>query len=178
MRLLSSLLKESTISKLLEIANDVLAGNNSGYRAWTNLAWNQKIILDSTMILCVAIPDNIIDEVEDSLAEHNLIDYARDESLKRTKTVMLYIWPAGSYIPSHRDSTHGKAITVYLNKDWQTDDGGLFCWGDGPTYSCILPSYNTAVENSMSENHFTTPVNSKEKLRFSLQIFISKKANI
>lgn len=182
MKVISNLLSANTSELLLEIAEDVAFGSKQDsvnrYKVWTNLAWDKRIVGSSSAVICIAVPDNLLPEIQDALIDRGVLDTGADLLLTETKTAMIYVWTNGSYIPPHKDSTHGKAVTVYLNKDWGLSDGGLFCWKDSTNHNqirCVEPSFNLAVENSLKEEHFTTPVTNERYPRVSVQIFISGK---
>lgn len=174
MKILSNVLEEHTIKSLLDVAGNVIDGNSGNHRVWTNLAWDSRLVLGSGTVLCVAVPDNLILEIEKSFVDSDLLDLNLYRPISETKTVVLHIWPKGSYIAPHNDSAHGQAATVYLNKDWLLSDGGLFCYVTDEGIRCVVPEYNTGVQNSKAEKHFTTPVTA-DKIRISLQVFISNK---
>ena len=172
MKVLANVLEESTIESLLGVVDNFLSGNSAGHKVWTNLAWDPRLVLGSNTVICLAVPDSLILEIEKSLIESDLLDESKHKMLSETKTVMLYLWPNGSYISPHKDGSHAKAISIYLNKEWSLSDGGLFCYVDTQGIHCVSPEYNLSVENDEAKEHFTTPVTSS-KLRISLQIFAS-----
>jgi len=172
MEVLANVLKESTIDSLLSVADNFLSGNSDKHKVWTNSAWDPRLVLDSGTVICVAVPDNLILEIEEALVNAELFDRSLYAPLAEAKNVAINIWPKGSYIGPHRDSGHAQAISVYLNKDWDLSDGGLFCYTTGEDITCVVPKYNTGARNTDGDLHFTTPVISN-KLRISLQIFAS-----
>lgn len=174
MKILANVLSDSTIDSLLDVIDNVVNGNSNNYRVWTNLGWDKRIVLGSGTIICIAVPDNLILEVEQRLLDLGILDLNVYKKPSETKTAWMYISPNGSYIPPHNDSIYGRAVSVYLNKDWSLSDGGLFCYSIEDEIRCVVPEYNVGVQNSQAEQHFTTPVTS-EKLRLSLQIFLINK---
>ena len=172
METLASPLQEGVIESLQGIADDVLSGNSANHRVWTNLAWDSRIVQGSNTVICVAVPDSLVLEVEKSLIELGVFSPELHTPLVDSKSVLIYLWPNGSYIPPHRDSTHAQAVSIYLTKQWELSDGGLFCYADEDGIKCVVPEYNTGVRNDKAELHFTTPVTSA-KIRISLQVFMS-----
>ena len=164
MKSLANALKDETIEALLSVAEEVLSGNSAKHQVWTNYAWESQIVLGSTTVICIAVPDDLRSEVKAQLSEAGLID------LNLSQGVMIYIWPNGSYIPPHTDRGYKQAISIYLNKDWSLSDGGLFCYESSDGIRCVVPEYNTGIENINGVRHFTTPVTSNKK-RISLQVF-------
>ncbi len=174
MEILANVLKESTIESLLKVADNFLSGNSDRHKVWTNLAWDSRLVLDSGTVICVAVPDNLILEIEESLIDAGLFDPDIYIPLVEPKHVAINIWPKWTYIGPHKDSNHAQAITVYLNKDWSLADGGLFCYTTGEDITCVVPKYNTGARNNNGNLHFTTPVTGS-KLRISLQVFVAYK---
>lgn len=62
------------------------------------------------------------------------------------KDVMLYFWIPGSYIPWHHDGIHTAGLTIYLNKFWKVEYGGLFQFTTtSNVVETIVPSGNVGV---------------------------------
>jgi hypothetical protein len=93
-------------------------------------------------------------------------------------TVQYCKWHRGSYIPWHNDSDHSIGATIYLNKDWDVEDGGLFVYsetGNVDNLKCIYPCYNTLVINESNEWHHVSLVNYHANTeRTTIQIWIEK----
>lgn len=62
----------------------------------------------------------------------------------------IYIWSSGSYITWHLDDNYPYSGTIYLNEEWDSNDGGVFLYEDNYTNEIkgIRPSYNSMVVNS------------------------------
>lgn len=90
-----------------------------------------------------------------------------------------YEWHRGSYIPWHHDYNYDFGATIYLNKEWDVEDGGIFFYtktGDVSDLKCIYPKYNTLVLNDSKEQHHVSLVNYHSKTeRKTIQIWINKK---
>jgi hypothetical protein len=178
MKIVDGLLPNHLVDSLLSIAEGVAfnrGGSSNNYKVWTNLSWNEGVVRNSSPIICIATPDNLLLEIQDCLIRNGMIDLDLNVPITETKSVTIYIGTKDSYIPPHNDNTHGKAISIYLNRSWRLSDGGLFCWKDGEGIRCIEPRLNVAVENTSHELHFTTPVTTREYPRISLQIFIANR---
>jgi Rps23 Pro-64 3,4-dihydroxylase Tpa1-like proline 4-hydroxylase len=89
-------------------------------------------------------------------------------------------WTQGSYIPWHDDGYAAEAGTVYLNKKWNLDWGGLFMWMDDSSKKIYAekPEYNKLIFLSGNINdHSTTPVirplygDTGQVMRTTLQFF-------
>lgn len=92
------------------------------------------------------------------------------------KGFLFYYWTAGSYIPWHTDKNYSFVSTVYLNKDWNVYDGGLFQYIDSKkNVNTITPKYNSWVGQYSGLPHSTTITNSNTPIRRTLQIFFENK---
>ena len=86
----------------------------------------------------------------------------------------------------HPDYADYDAMSIYLNKEWDSNWGGWFAWTEenkgvdeygynpksGQFYS---PQYNTAIYSTEREWHCTTPTATSAPPRMSIQLFFSKK---
>lgn len=92
-------------------------------------------------------------------------------------TSMFYIWQKGSAISNHNDYSYKFGATIYLNENWDIDDGGIFLWRrktDNPSaWHAVVPTFNFMVVNNESEDHLVTPVNVNAEQRVTIQIFAS-----
>ncbi len=171
MKFLANVLKESTIETLLGIAGNVLSGNSGNHKVWTNLAWDPRLVSDSNTVICVAVPDSLVSEIEKTLIDSGILNPELYEPPIASSSMSIYLWPNGSYITPHRDSGYAQAVSIYLTKYWSLGDGGLFCYVSDEGIRCVIPDYNTGAQNDKAELHFTTPVTS-DKIRISLQVFV------
>jgi len=71
-----------------------------------------------------------------------------------------YVWLRGSGIAKHDDGAHNFGATIYLNKNWDINYGGVFLWKpeNSAEYKTIVPEYNTMVVNTKAEEHLVTPI--------------------
>lgn len=104
-----------------------------------------------------------------------LSDYIKDnlDVADYTKiSASFHIWDHNSGINWHNDTKYVWGATVYLNKTWNEDWGGIFRWRDGEDENEIAPIHNLMVINDVSQMHMVTPINNRaEQYRTSLQIF-------
>jgi hypothetical protein len=91
--------------------------------------------------------------------------------------VQFYIWHPLSAINAHPDTNHLFGCTIYLNKSWHVDYGGLFIWskidsnGEESTHM-EMPFRNTMVLNDEREWHLVTPVSTASpENRVTIQIW-------
>lgn len=88
------------------------------------------------------------------------------------KYYMHYIWLANSGISLHDDSIYVFSATIYLNKNWNMDNGGLFIYEDGDEYKALCPKQNVMVVNDTWDKHMVTSVSPfAHEPRHTLQIW-------
>ena len=95
--------------------------------------------------------------------------------------VAIQKYPQGAVLQAHKDRSVG-SVTIFLNKEWDINDGGMFHWIDdnakGNGY-CVLPKYNSAIikmpndtnTNELGQEHWVTGILG-EKARSVIQMFI------
>ena len=71
---------------------------------------------------------------------------------------MIYYWPVGSYIPWHNDAHASVTATVYCNRYWDRDWGGLFLYEKGDNILAEVPEWNKIVIQTDKDWHSTTSV--------------------
>ena len=88
------------------------------------------------------------------------------------KGVKLYFWIPGSYIPWHNDGIYTAGLTIYLNKFWKVEYGGLFQFTNtSNVVETIVPSGNVGVYQEGGVPHSTTVVAKHAPVRRTLQVF-------
>jgi Rps23 Pro-64 3,4-dihydroxylase Tpa1-like proline 4-hydroxylase len=140
---------------------------------WTSLKWHDSLVINSGLVLCVRPTEQLEKELEDVLIERGILDLTTDRRITETATA-INVWGRGSFICSHPDGNYSKAVTVYLNKDWNHDKGGFFHWQDDVSgnWNVIAPTFNKAVVNGGGILHGISPVQSD--FRITLQVFVHK----
>jgi hypothetical protein len=101
--------------------------------------------------------------------------------------MMFYAWLPGSYITWHSDYVDKHSMTIYLNREWDPNHGGGFCWrdwGDGlerhdwraPPRDCrmLAPRFNAYVHMTDAEWHTVAMTTPNAPPRLSLQMFFGK----
>jgi hypothetical protein len=153
---------------------DVVSGRSESNFVWTNQAWDKGIVKDSATVVCIRLPDKFLPELQSILEEKSIFDRNRDLPLMYSKSAMVYVWSTNSYIPVHSDGIYSRAITVYLNENWEYNDGGMFNWFDPKSqeWKNIEPKFNRAVINDSGFEHGITPVKSPNN-RITLQVFLN-----
>ena len=85
--------------------------------------------------------------------------------------LQFYVWPINSGISRHNDNPYRFGATIYLDKGWNIDNGGLFVYNKNNTneYSALVPTYNVMILNDEQEDHLVTPIVDGE--RHTIQIW-------
>jgi len=95
-----------------------------------------------------------------------------DKKFKKYKHhCMFYIWPPMSSIAFHNDDKWKMGASIYLNKTWDRNDGGLFLYTENGKNKFYVPEYNTCVVNTDHTDHAVSALASHGPHRLSLQIF-------
>jgi hypothetical protein len=161
---IDNFLSENIITDIKKI----VANTNS--KNWkTSMSWEEAIKKSSVIVPVFNLNDFF--EVKESILKY----YEPYLNLKNFKNFYLlyYLWPPLSYIPFHYDALHKIASTIYLNKKWDRDHGGLFMCKNGEDYLAITPKYNHCIINTNDEIHGTTLTTIDAPKRETLQIFFS-----
>ena len=157
-----------------KFGSDVVSGRSGLNSVWTNQAWDKGIVEDSSVVVCIRLPDEFLPELQSVLEDRLIFDKNRDMPLTTSRSAMVYVWSRDSYIPVHSDGIYSRAVTVYLNENWEYNDGGMFNWFDPASeeWKNIEPRFNRAVVNDSGYLHGITPVKSSSN-RITLQVFLS-----
>ena len=146
-------------------------------QCWSsNSKWNKNIVKNSGLVTILPI-SNFSEQLINSFILYD----KKFEVEEYFFCFQYYEWHRGSYIPWHNDYCYDFGGTIYLNKEWDVEDGGIFFYAETDDVSdlkCIYPKYNTLVLNDSKELHHVSLVNyhSKEE-RKTIQIWIDKKKN-
>jgi hypothetical protein len=121
--------------------------------AWSSSSgWDQSLSLISTNTLTHQITDKILKkEIKRVIEEVIDIDF-NNENLEFSPSI--YVWSGGSYINWHTDYSYPYNGTIYLNKEWDTNNGGVFLYKENDTNQIrgIEPTYNSMIVNSKTKN--------------------------
>jgi len=84
-------------------------------------------------------------------------------------------WEKGCYIPWHNDQKYDFSATIYLNPEWEADDGGQFVYTEDDDFYGVnhsyTPQFNSAVMLEDGHFHCVTPIGSLDKTRVTIQFF-------
>jgi Rps23 Pro-64 3,4-dihydroxylase Tpa1-like proline 4-hydroxylase len=86
--------------------------------------------------------------------------------------MMFYRWSPLSYIPVHTDNGIFNAATIYLNRDYDIREGGVYMYkiNEEDLWTGIEPKFNRMVVVQGDVPHWSTPVTS-DRNRMSIQMF-------
>ena len=150
MILIEDSITDDLYQKCVEELNKKVSENCWGS---SSLNWNSLIkqgVLGSCIITTVS--DNI----------HQLLEQELKSSLPTYTELILqyYIWQPQSGIGWHNDAWKNRLFgaTLYLNDEWNPNNGGWFIWEDDDGYHTILPKKKLLVLNDNCQHHCVTPV--------------------
>lgn len=172
MRVVSSFLPQNLITEIeLYVDNSKKIKSKS----WCNNSmWDNDIVKNSGLVAILTLP-NFSKEIKNIF---NSFDKKFDEY---SINVLYYEWYRGSYIPWHNDGNHCCGATIYLNKSWDIEDGGIFMYYDDEdqkNLKCISPKYNNLIINENNEFHHVSLINYHSKeTRKTLQIWFDKNSS-
>jgi len=154
------------LSLLKEI--DQYASNKINERTWrTSQGWPQNIKRFTSPISILELPDHFLIPIRERYRKVSKKFYA--------EVATYYIWPPGSYIGWHSDSTYSFTSTTPLNEKWDKDHGGIFLYEDSRgNIKGILPVHNKCVINMNALKHTVTMLTPDASLRRTLLVFGKK----
>jgi hypothetical protein len=180
-RVIEDVLSQSFIDELLQWNEQTKAGDvwSSNQTKWVDVL---KYATGGT-ILSRALPDEWKNPIYYELVNRGKLDY-----LPYGSSAILYMGFATSCVNWHPDYVDYDAMSIYLNKEWDSNWGGWFAWTeedkgvDAPHINpkqgqFYCPQYNTAIHSTEREWHCTTPLATVAPPRISIQLFFSKKPN-
>ena len=132
----------------------------------SNINWGENIVKGSSLVLAYEINKENLNYIKSKFIELN--DKFKDKEI----VGHFYIWTKGSHIPMHNDSNYEYGCTIYLNKYWDIDWGGLYIWKEGDKLNIEKPEFNKLIINKGNTKHGTTLLNyNVPEERLTLQIF-------
>lgn len=179
MKIIDNAISENLCDEVYKFAIDTINGKNIRNKelytgVWTNYSWPDHVRNNGPMVLGMLLPEFLQKQLEEELIKLGIYNLESDIPFDSYSASMIHVWPPGSYIGKHKDEQ--KTYTIYVNRDWEESDGGLFKWyKTGIDWETIVPKFNTLVYNEGGIPHYTTPVLNKNKFRVSLQGFIFNK---
>lgn len=166
MNIIKNAISEKTAELATNRAIDLL-----GQDVWDSSTkiWNKELRYGTNgKVLITKLDQDIRAEVMSDVSSY--LPYSND------LTMNFHVGLAESGIAMHNDKGHRFGATIYLNKVWHEDFGGLFLWmedSDDPTnLRGYIPEYRSLVINQDNEYHMVTRVSPKlSEIRLSIQIF-------
>ena len=130
------------------IEETIEKGRNSASLRSSFFYWSGNIIHESTPVMIYDMYDT--DILSQRLKEN--ID------IKNDLHFMIYYWPVGSYIPWHNDGHVNFTATMYCNRFWDRDWGGLFLYEKKDKILAEVPEWNKLIIQTDKDFHSTTSV--------------------
>lgn len=161
-----NVLKPNTLDSILK---EIDSGKKKNIWRPASLLWHRDLLSTYsgeclTRNLSRDLVEDIMKDVQSFLPEHSATH------------MCMNMWLKGSGITFHNDANYAFGATIYLNKKWNPDDGGIFIWEVGRRqYRGVCPEFNTMVLNNLGQHHQVTAISpyAKEN-RISIQIFGEK----
>ena len=107
----------------------------------SNINWGENIVKGSSLVLAYEINKENLNYIKSKFIQLN--NKFKDKEI----VVHFYIWTKGSHIPMHNDSNYEYGCTIYLNKYWDIDWGGLYIWKEGDKLNIEKPEFNKLIIN-------------------------------
>ena len=159
-------LPEDLFKKCVEYSIDIdFSITNKTVR--TNRSWDENIVRDSNPVLI-----SVLRREQELYKE--LQSVIKKKLGHEVTSVMFYYWTPVSHIPWHDDGMYKGGITIYLNEEWDINQGGLFMFKnpDGKI-SAIEPVRNRLVEQIGGVPHSVCPTSKDSQIRRTIQMFLS-----
>lgn len=118
----------------------------------------------------------LITKVDPEVRAAVLEDIQMELPYSNDLTMNYHVGLAESGIAMHGDDEHRFGATIYLNKVWHHDFGGIFLWCEDSDHlenlKGFVPEYRSLVINQDHENHMVTRVSpGLSEIRLTIQIF-------
>jgi hypothetical protein len=152
-RTYNNVLDEHLIKNIMDYFRSILREGVWG----SNIGWDQNLGLISSNTLTHIISNKFLEKkIKSSIEKALNVNFEKE---KLTFVPSIYVWCGGSYITWHQDNFYNYNGTIYLNEEWDSNNGGIFLYKDNQTKEIIgiEPCYNSMVVNSAIE---TDPHNS------------------
>ncbi len=166
-----NMITDDLLIKTDSLIEKLITDQNSGFTAST-LLWQKELIGSSTPILRYVLGPNekdIYNELKKEIEEK--VPY-------KIESIMVYLWPNLGYITWHNDGVYAAGLTIYLNKIWDKNWGGLFLYEENDEIKAIPPKRNLGVLQIGGVDHATTTINYGADYRITLQMFFNKNRKV
>ena len=173
---------EDTLSEFLiaEILNWNETSKGQDVWASNQVKWVDSLkTATSGTILSRVIPDGLKSAIYNELHSRGKLSY-----IPYSSSALFYLGFPNSCVNWHADYPDYDAMSIYLNKRWDSNWGGWFAYTEDYNRrqdqvepmngKFIVPSYNTSIRSTDMEWHCTTPISPFAETRISIQLFFSK----
>ena len=173
---------EDTLSE--ELIQEILLWNQTtkGGDVWASnqVKWVDSLkSATSGTILSRVFSDEMTIRIYTELQERGKLDY-----FPYSSSALFYLGFPNSCVNWHADYPDYDAMSIYLNKRWDSNWGGWFAYTQDYNQrqdhvepmngNFIVPRYNTSIRTTDMEWHCTTPISPFAETRISIQLFFSK----
>lgn len=167
MQIINNFINSDFIDEILKENKDLIYDN-----IWrSNLGWQDEIVSPNGVVLIRSLSDNQKKELMKALKNHFLVPPDKKIELD----AQAYMWHKLSFIPWHSDKDSYDAVrfaaTLYLNKEWDDNWGGLFLFKKNDCIYAESPRFNKLVFNDQNYEHATSMLTANAPFRFTLQLF-------
>jgi hypothetical protein len=162
MKILKSVLDQETMDNVKKDIDELFSQN----------VWSSSQMLWPKNILKKVTGDCSICRVKENIAEQ--IKKCLLDKLPPAEKMDLqyYIWKQNSGISLHDDRGYKYGATIYLNNEWDINDGGIFLWKEGSELKGFCPEYNSMVINTETQPHLVTSISPlASQFRHTIQIW-------
>jgi len=132
----------------------------------TNSLWDSDLVRESSEVFIskLDIKNILYEKITNEIKKHITFKY-------RACNVSFFFWPKNSYLAWHYDLYRAGAVTIYLNDDWQINDGGLYLYKNDDIINAVVPEKNLAIITDYKVFHGISSV-VENKIRRTIQIFL------
>lgn len=170
-------LSEELIQELFQWNDETKAGD---VWATNHTKWVPSLKYTSYgTILSRVIPDNYKTKIYTELLDRDVINY-----YPYSCSALFYMGYQNSCVNWHADYPDFDALSIYLNREWDTNWGGWFAFTQDYNFQegdikpmqgqFLVPQYNMSIRSTEMEWHCTTPTSGFAPPRYSIQLFFSK----
>jgi hypothetical protein len=173
---------EDTLSEFLieEILNWNAESKGRDVWASNQVKWTDSLkSATSGTILSRVLSDEMKVRIYTELHQRGKLQY-----FPYSSSALFYLGFPNSCVNWHADYPDYDAMSIYLNKRWDSNWGGWFAYSedynrrtdqvDPMNGKFIVPRYNTSIRSTDMEWHCTTPISPFAETRISIQLFFSK----
>ena len=161
-RTYNNVLDEHLIKNVMDYFKSIMGADVWG----SSIGWDQNLSLISSNTLTHRISNKSLEkEIKSSIEKALDVDFEKEEL---TFVPSIYVWGGGSYITWHPDECYPYNGTIYLNEEWDSDDGGVFLYKDSQTKE--IKGIDVDKFPRMTYDHaMKTYGNDKPDIRFGME---------